>query len=207
MIENAVITAAGLGTRMLPATKEIPKEMLPIFSTDKNGNICMKPLCQAIFEQLFDVGVRRFFFIVNNKKGIIQNHFSYDKKYLKALNEKRKIEMAEEFLDFYGKVNSSSIFFLNQPELNGFGDAVNKAKPHINGPFLVYAGDTFIVSEDNSHLSRLIKAHTEFKSEVTLLVDEVENPSSFGVIEGFEVGNGIYDVEKVLKNPRVLHPI
>ena len=71
MLKKAVIPAAGLGTRLLPITKELPKEMLPIVALMKNGQPCLKPMLQAIFEQLYDVGFREFAFIVGRGKRAI----------------------------------------------------------------------------------------------------------------------------------------
>ena len=77
MIRKAVVAAAGKGTRLLSATKELPKEMLPIFS--KNGDeISIKPILQIIFEQLDDLGVNEFCFIVGRGKRAIEDHFTPD---------------------------------------------------------------------------------------------------------------------------------
>jgi len=203
MIRKVVIPAAGLGTRLLPATKETPKEMLPIFASGRNGEVCVKPLLQAVFEQLFDVGIREFCFIVGRGKGSISEHFASDRNFLKVLDEEGKHDVVEELLSFYGKVNSSSLVFLSQPEPRGFGDAVLRAEPYINEPFLVQAGDTYILSEEKGHLTRLIKTHEEFDVAATILVKEVEDPRPFGVIEGKEIQRGIYAVERVVEKPEM----
>ncbi|MDP6458632.1 MAG: sugar phosphate nucleotidyltransferase, partial [Candidatus Bathyarchaeota archaeon] len=78
MIKKAVIPAAGRGTRMLPATKETPKEMLPIFGAGRKAEVCVKPLLQLIFEQLYETDVREFCFVVGKGKGSIINHFTSD---------------------------------------------------------------------------------------------------------------------------------
>ena len=67
-MKKAVITAAGLGTRLLSVTKELPKEMLPIFQR-VNGELALKPLLQVIFEQLYDVGIRDFCFVIGRERG------------------------------------------------------------------------------------------------------------------------------------------
>ena len=201
MIKKVVIPAAGLGTRLLPATKETPKEMLPIFALGRDGEVCVKPLLQAVFEQLYDFGVREFCFIVGRGKGSVSDHFASDRNFLKVLNEGGKREVAEELLSFYEKVNSSSLVFVSQPEPRGFGDAVLRAEPYIKEPFLVQAGDTFILSKENHHLTRLLTAHDEFESDVTIMVKEVENPRPFGIIEGEEIESGIYSVERVVEKP------
>jgi len=82
MIKKVVIPAAGSGTRLIPATKETPKEMLPIFSVGKNNKVLVKPLLQVIFEQLYNVGIREFCFIVGKGKGSITDHFATDRYFL-----------------------------------------------------------------------------------------------------------------------------
>lgn len=201
MIRKVVIAAAGLGTRLLPATKETPKEMLPIFALNRSRDVCVKPLLQVIFEQLYDWGLREFCFIVGREKESISSHFTTDSSFLKSLNENDKHDLAKELLGFYEKVNSSSIVFISQPEPVGFGDAVLRAKPYINENFLVQAGDTLILSKKNQHLKRLLSIHEEFGSAATFLVKEVENPKPFGVIKGEEVRKGVYAVERVIEKP------
>ena len=74
---KAVILTAGLGTRLLPATKETPKVLLPIFALGKNKKPCVKPVLQMVFEQLYNVGFREFCFVVSNRvKRAVKNHFT-----------------------------------------------------------------------------------------------------------------------------------
>lgn len=199
-IKKAVIPAAGLGTRLIPATKETPKEMLPIFTKNHDNQICVKPLLQTIFEQLYTKGLREFCFIVGSGKGSISEHFASDRTFLEMLNEGGKNRVAEELSSFYDKVSNASIVFINQPEPKGFGDAVLRASPYINESFLVQAGDTLILSKKNSHLEKLFNAHEEFGG-ATFFVKEVENPKPFGIIEGEETEEGIYMVERVIEKP------
>lgn len=199
--KKVVIPAAGLGTRLLPATKETPKEMLPVFALDGNGEVCVKPLLQVIFEQLYDAGLREFCFVVGREKESISDHFTSDTSFLRSLSENGKRELAEELLSFYGKVTSSSIVFVSQPEPKGFGDAILRAEPYVRETFLVQAGDTMILSNKNRHLSKLLSVHEEFGSAATFLVKEVPDPRPFGVIEGREVGKGVYAVKRVIEKP------
>jgi UTP--glucose-1-phosphate uridylyltransferase len=78
MVRKVVITAAGLGTRLLPATKEMPKEMLPIYVLGCNGVPVLKPLLQALFEQLYRFGFREYCFVVGRGKRAIEDHFTPD---------------------------------------------------------------------------------------------------------------------------------
>ncbi|MEM5866902.1 MAG: sugar phosphate nucleotidyltransferase, partial [Candidatus Aenigmatarchaeota archaeon] len=127
MIRKAVIPAAGLGTRLLPMTKETPKEMLPIVVNRDNGTVCLKPMLQAVFEQLYSEGFREFAFIVGRGKRAIEDYFSPDYNFVEYLKRKNKNQSALELEEFYEKIKNSTIVFVNQPAPSGFGDAVHRA--------------------------------------------------------------------------------
>jgi len=201
MISKVVIPAAGRGTRLLPATKETPKEMLPIFCADLDGELCVKPLLQSIFEQLYEVDVREFCFIVGKGKESIINHFTSDGAILESLISKGNREISRELGEFYRKLVDASINFLSQPEPKGFGDAVLRAEPFVNESFMVHAGDSLILSKGNEHLSRMSGVHERYGCDATFLVQEVVDPRPFGVIEGTEIEKGVYSVSNVLEKP------
>lgn len=201
MIRKVVIPAAGIGTRLLPATKEMPKEMLPIFTKGNNGKVCLKPILQAVFEQLYDNGLREFCFIVGRGKRAISDHFASDNGFVKTLKKNNKNHLAVELEEFYGKISSSSIVFVNQPEPKGFGDSVLRAKPFVGKNFLVHAGDTCIISPKHRHLSRLVNMHQRHGADATFLVQEVENPRQYGVMEGKETDGNVYVVGSVTEKP------
>jgi len=201
LIKKAVIPAAGLGTRLLPVTKETPKEMLPIFAKSRDGRICLKPLLQAVFEQLYEVGVREFYFVVGRGKRAIEDYFTPDSSFLDMLEEMGKSEAISDLQSFYDRVEDSTIVFVNQPKPAGFGDAVLKAKPLVKEDFLVYAGDTYIISPQDGYLSRLMKAYRDLKAQAAFVLKDVENPKRFGVIEGKRLGEGVFEVERAVEKP------
>ncbi len=201
MVRKAVLPVAGFGTRLLPMTKEMPKEMLPIFLDSINGGPCLKPIVQAIYEQLYDAGFREFGFIVGREKRAIEDHFTPDQEFVRELERKNKAGFAEELKSFYRRVDGSTFVFINQPEPKGFGDAVLKAKSFIDEVFLVHAGDTYIFNSKYSHIHKLIEKHKQLKAEATILVREVEDPRIYGVIEGEEVEPNIYRVKKAIEKP------
>lgn len=203
MIRKVVIPAAGLGTRLLPITKEQPKEMLPIFASGENGDLYVKPILQVVFEQLYSFGVREFCFIVGKRKESISNHFTSDSFLINLLTKGGKQKDIDELLSFFQKISHSSQVFINQPEPRGFGDAVLRAEPYINESFFVQAGDTVILSKDNHHLRKLVKAHEDYESYATFLIKKVEDPRPFGIIEGEEVEDGVYSVSRVIEKPEV----
>ncbi|MCD6242834.1 hypothetical protein J7K06_04020 [Candidatus Bathyarchaeota archaeon] len=204
MIKKVVIPAAGLGTRLLPATKEMPKEMLPIFCIGKNGIIYLKPMLHAIFEQLYNEGFREFAFIVGRGKRAIEDYFSPDYDFVQYLKNRNKNAMAQELKEFYEKINNSTIVFINQPVPRGFGDAVSKASIFTQEePFLLHAGDDLIVSQNNNHIKRIIRIFDNFKADAVFMVEEVEDPSKYGVIKGYEVEKGIFKVTQVVEKPKM----
>jgi len=114
--KKVVITAAGLGTRLLPMSKELPKEMLPIFVRGVNG-FAVKPLLQALFEQLYKFGFREFCFVVGRGKRSIEDHFTPDWESVRNLDNRGKSGLAEDLEAFYRMVEGSKIMFVNQPSL------------------------------------------------------------------------------------------
>jgi UTP--glucose-1-phosphate uridylyltransferase len=199
---KAVIPAAGTGTRLLPTTKEQPKELLPVFSRSVSGNRLVKPIMQLIFEQLFEYGIREFYIIGGRNKRMIEDHFSIDYNYVDKLKREDKSFYAEELSTFYDKVSSSHISWLNQPTPKGFGHAVSLAKSLIgNEPFLVHAGDTLILSKTRRYVLDLIKTHDQLHSLSTILVCQVDEPQRYGVITGRDNQNGSIFVESIVEKP------
>jgi len=204
MIRKAVVPAAGLGTRLLPVTKEFPKEMLPMFFRGRGGRLYLKPLLQAVFEQLYDAGFNEFCFIVGRGKRAIEDHFTPDWDFVRYLEDTKKVEIAEELRVFYERISHSTITFVNQPRPIGFGDAVLRAKAFTGGEnFLVHAGDDLILSKDNNYVRRLIRAFEELSADAAFLVERVEQPRKYGVVEGTQVTDGIYRVERIVEKPKV----
>jgi len=202
LIRKVVIPAAGLGTRLFPATKEQPKEMLPIFSRSSNGEVSIKPILQLVFEQLYGVGFREFCFVVGREKRAIEDHFTPDSNCLTLLNKSRKNNQATDLESFYLKLKTSTLIWVNQPEPKGFGDAVLTAQSFVqNEPCLVHAGDTYIISNTANHLKQLIMAYERYNADVAFIVQEVENPKQYGVVDAEEIEKGVYQVKAAIEKP------
>jgi len=183
-VKKAVITAGGLGTRLLPASKEIPKEMLPLFSLNE-GAIGLKPTIHIVFESLFNIGIREFCFIVGRGKRVIEDYFVPDVGFLELLQSRGLSERAKDLGKFHSMVLQSRIFFINQPIPRGFGDAVLRGEPFVGDkPFLLHAGDDVVLSRGYAHLKRLIKVFEEYDADGAVLVEEVEDPRAYGVVLG-----------------------
>jgi len=179
-VRKVVITAGGLGTRLLPMSKELPKEMMPIFLKGINDDIILKPLLQALFEQFYSVGFREFCFVVGRGKRAIEDHFTPDWKYVELLEENGKIAFANELKSFYGMIEKSRIMWVNQPEPRGFGHAVLMAESFVgNDPFFVAAGDTYIASND--FIVNMIDLFSNKHLSAVLLLQRVLDPSQYGV--------------------------
>lgn len=150
-VRKAIIPAAGLGTRVLPASKAIPKEML---------NIVDKPAIQYIVEEAFNSGIEEVLIITNRGKGAIEDHFDH------AYELESKLKDNEGKKDIYNDVLACSkfgnIFFIRQKETKGLGHAVLCAKSFVgNEPFAVLYGDDVIIS-DNPVTKQLCDAYEKY---------------------------------------------
>jgi len=201
-ISKVVIPAAGGGTRLLPATKEQPKEMLPIFASSNSSSLVVKPILQVIFEQLYDFGLREFYFIVGRTKRAIEDHFTPDFDYVDKLEKTGKRKLVKDLKDYYRKIESSNLVWINQPAPKGFGYSVLLSKNLVGDtPFLVHAGDTVIISQKNRHLSNLLKQRSSEKEECRILVKRVEDPRQFGVISGKKTKDNLIQVTGLEEKP------
>ena len=202
VIRKVVIPAAGLGTRLFPATKEQPKEMLPIFAKTSHGDMAVKPVVQLVFEQLHDAGLREFCFVVGRGKRGIEDHFTPDTNCVRTLEGLGKNGVALDLEDFYAKLESSTSMWVNQPEPKGFGNAVLMAQPFVqNENCLVHAGDSCIISKNMDYIKRLLEAFERLNADVAFLVLEIENPKQYGIVEGVEIEPGIIKVSSVVEKP------
>jgi UTP--glucose-1-phosphate uridylyltransferase len=198
---KAVIPAAGLGTRMLPATKEQPKEMLPIFSKTAKNSLCLKPLLQLVFEHLYAFGLREFCFIIRRGKRAIEDYFTPDNNSINVLRQRRKDDVALELCSLYERVDSSKLIWINQAEPKGFGDAVLQAEPFIGAEdFLVHTGDTYIVS-DGSHLERLVDSYEKLEADAAFAVKRVKDPRHFGIIRARKLEQNVFRVIEAVEKP------
>jgi UTP--glucose-1-phosphate uridylyltransferase len=162
----------------------------------------VKPVVQLVFEQLHDAGLREFCYIVGRGKRGIEDHFTPDMNCIKTLEGMGKNGQASDLEDFYGKLESSTTMWVNQPEAKGFGNAVLMAQPFIqNESCLVHAGDSSIISDDMDYLKKLLEAFERFNADAAFLVLEIENPTQYGIVEGDEIEKGIIKVKSVVEKP------
>jgi len=193
-----VITAAGTGTRLLPLTKETPKEMLPIYVKSRiTAKPVLKPILHLIFDSVYDSGIRDFCFVVGRGKRSIEDHFLVSKI------EKKELAKVPEMKVFFSKLNKINATYVQQPSPKGFGDAVLRSKSFVgNDNFLLHAGDDAILSRKNDHLQRLEKTFFKHKADIALLVTRTKDPSSYGVIQGQEIEKNIISVKSFEEKPK-----
>ena len=149
-IKKAIIPAAGLGTRVLPASKAIPKEMLPIVD---------KPAIQYIVEEAVASGITDILIITNRGKGVIEDHFDHSLELELMMKKRGNYDMLG---DLQAVAKLANIFFIRQKETKGLGDAVLKAESFVGGePFAVLYGDDVIIGEPPATLE-LIDAYQKY---------------------------------------------
>ena len=189
---KAVITCGGSGVRLLPFTKEMPKEMAPIF-WKQNGTIQVKPLIELIFEQLYKQGVRDFCFITGRTKRAIENHFTPDS----GLKQQASMET------FFNCLQNSKVLWTTQFDPKGFGDAVGYSSSFVGqDDFIVQAGDVAIINfTDNNPIRRLIDLSQKSKVDAVLLIRKVTDPERHGIVTVKKGDNNLFKVTKAVEKP------
>ena len=200
---KCIITVGGLGTRLLPLTKEIPKEMLPIYDKTIKDRLVLKPILQVIFESLFEYKIKDFCFIVGRTKRAVEDHFTPNYDLSDLLKKEKKNELYSELNNFFKKLEKSNIVFVTQPKPIGFGNAIEYGKRFvIDDYFLLHAGDDIVISKNNSHLKRLENNFKKYNADIACLIEEVENPSQYGVVTGDILENGVIDIKEIIEKPK-----
>ncbi|HCW04525.1 MAG TPA: UTP--glucose-1-phosphate uridylyltransferase [Clostridium sp.] len=191
-VRKAVIPAAGLGTRFLPATKAQPKEMLPIVD---------KPTIQYIIEEAVASGIEEILIITGRNKRAIEDHFDKSvelEKELESSGKEELLQMAQEIS------NMANIYYIRQKEPKGLGHAINCAKTFVGRePFAVMLGDDVVDSEVPC-LKQLIDCYDEYKTSI-LGVQPVleEDVSKYGIIKGMHIEDRVYKVKDLVEKPKV----
>ena len=196
---KVIITVAGKGTRLLPFTKEMPKEMMPIFSQTFTKNKVVLPLLQYIYEQLYSMNFRDFCFVVGREKRSIEDHFTPHETYLKELTADYKKLITE----FYKKLDNSHLVWINQNKPLGFGDAVKVTETYVGKEdFIVHAGYATVLSKSKHPILRLIEtAKNNPDAKVILLCKEIKDFKRYGVPTVEKVSNNLFLVKEVIEKP------
>ncbi|WP_316899789.1 UTP--glucose-1-phosphate uridylyltransferase GalU [Pseudodesulfovibrio indicus] len=191
-IKKAVIPVAGWGTRSLPATKNVPKEMLPIFR---------KPIVQYIVEEGIEAGLSDVVFVTNQNKTIIEDHFDRNFLLEQLLERAGKTALLEEVRRVAGLVN---VIGVRQKEQLGLGHAVLTAREVCkNEPFAVMLGDDLMFGV-HTGIGELIKAAKETGKAVVGVIEVPEHKvSKYGIIKGERIDQHTYKVTELVEKPAV----
>ena len=191
-VRKAIIPAAGLGTRFLPATKSQPKEMLPIVD---------KPTLQYIIEEAVQSGIEEILIVTGRSKKSIEDHFDRSIELELELEQKGKTEMLKMVQDISNMVD---IYFIRQKEPKGLGHAIYCAKSFVGDePFAVLLGDD-IVDSNIPCLSQMIDIYNEYNTSI-LGVQEVakENTDKYGILDVKYIEDRVYKVKDMVEKPKV----
>ncbi|PRR76494.1 UTP--glucose-1-phosphate uridylyltransferase GalU [Clostridium thermopalmarium] len=191
-VKKAIIPAAGLGTRFLPATKAQPKEMLPIVD---------KPTIQYIIEEAVASGIEEILIITGRNKRAIEDHFDKSVELEYQLEQNNKTELLEEVRKISNMVD---IHYIRQKEPKGLGHAISCAKTFVgNEPFAVMLGDD-VVDSQVPCLRQLIDCYNEYKTTILGVQKVPESEvSKYGIVDGFNIENRVYKVRNLVEKPSI----
>lgn len=193
-IRKVVIPAAGFGTRFLPETKAMPKEMLPIVD---------KPTIQYIVEEILDSGIEDILIISGHAKRAIEDHFDSSPELEQHLFEHNKMEL----LDEVRKVANIKVHYIRQQHMRGLGDAILCAKDFTDGePFGVILGDDLVYNgDDTPALGQLLEQYEKTGGTIVgCQLVEREQVSSYGIIKGNLTENSdLVLVEDMVEKPKI----
>lgn len=191
-VRKAVIPAAGFGTRMLPASKSVPKEMLPIYD---------KPTLHHIVKEVVDSGITDILIIISKDKGSIEDYFDVNFELEYELNKKSS-EISREIHELSKMAN---IYTIRQKKKNGLGDAIKYAESFVGGePFAILLGDDIIYNTSDELPCIKQMADIYEKEEAPVLgVQEVswDDVDKYGIVNGVKTSDRITEVESLVEKP------
>lgn len=190
-VRKAVIPVAGLGTRFLPASKAIPKEMLTIVD---------RPTIQYIVEEVVASGIEVIIFVTSEGKSAIENHFDYDFELDTLLKQKNKMDLCEEVCHISNLID---IIAVRQKKPLGLGHAIWSARNVVGDePFLVLLGDDLVLSDELPCCQQMLNLYNEVgESIVAIQKVAPEEVNQYGIVEGKPVRERVYQVERMVEKP------
>ena len=192
-IRKAIIPAAGLGTRFLPATKAQPKEMLPIVD---------KPTIQYIIEEAVASGIEEILIITGRSKKCIEDHFDKSVELELELEKSGKEEMLKMVSD---RTDIVDIHCIRLKDPKGVRHAISCAKTFVgNEPFAVLLGDDIVYNEGKPCLKQLIDCYDEYKTSVLgVQTVEAKDVNKYGIVNGIHIEDRVYKVKGLVEKPAV----
>jgi len=195
MIKKCLFPAAGYGTRFLPATKAMPKEMLPILN---------KPLIQYGVEEAYDAGCDVMAIITGRGKRAITDHFdiSYELEHqIKGTSKEAMLSDIRKLID------KCTFTYTRQNEMKGLGDAILKGRVLVgeSDPFAVVLADDLCINPDGEGiLHQMINIHNKFRCSIVAIMEVPdEEVHKYGIISGREIEDGVYMVEDMVEKPDI----
>ncbi len=191
-IKKAIIPAAGFGTRLLPATKSIPKEMIPIVD---------KPALQYVIEEAVEAGIEDILIITSRHKKAIEDHFDNLPELENLLEHTNKTDTLKELRDI---TNLANIHYIRQKEAKGLGHAVGCAKAFVgNEPFAVILPDDIIYSTV-SCLKQMTRMFDKYQTSIIGVQTVKENEvNRYGIVSGTKIDEKIYKVNGLVEKPSI----
>jgi len=191
MIKKCLFPAAGYGTRFLPATKAMPKEMLPILT---------KPLIQYGVEEAMAAGMSTMAIVTGRGKRAIEDHFdvSYELEHQIQGSDKEKM-----LADIRDIIDNCTFSYTRQTEMRGLGHAILTGEPLIgNEPFAVILADDLCVNDEQGVLAQMVKLYNEHQCSI-VAIEEIDpsQTNKYGVIAGSEIAEGLYRVTTMVEKP------
>lgn len=173
-IKKAVFPVGGLGTRFLPATKAIPKEMLPVVA---------KPLIQYAFEEAVEAGIEEFIFVTGRNKSAINNHFDHAFELQTVLTEAEKVGVLSEVKDWIP--TSGQIAFIPQKEPKGLGHAVWCARNFIGDePFAVLLADEMVLNPKKGLLAQMVESYNKSGGNIIAVAEvDKDHTKKYGILD------------------------
>lgn len=192
-VRKAVFPVGGLGTRFLPATKAMPKEMLPVVD---------KPLIQYAVEEAIEAGIEQFIFVTGRGKTALEDHFDHSHELEEMLLEKGKTDTHKIVLDILPE--PGSVFYTRQMKPNGLGHAVWCAKELIGDePFAVLLADDLVLAQGQCCLGQMIDVYNETGGNV-VAIEEVprEETNKYGVLKVMQDDGRIAQANGLVEKPK-----
>jgi UTP--glucose-1-phosphate uridylyltransferase len=190
-VRKAVLPVAGWGTRFLPATKAMPKEMFPIID---------KPVIQFIVEECISADIENIIFVTGRHKRPIEHHFDINTDLEKHLEQCGKMDLLKNIMEISRLINP---IYVRQKEQLGLGHAVLVAEPVVGyEPFVVALGD-IIIKDERNVLERMIEVYNRFgKSVIAVFEVDLKDVSKYGIVDGRLIERDIYIVDHLIEKPK-----
>lgn len=192
MLQTCLFPAAGYGTRFLPATKSLPKEMLPILT---------KPLIHYGVDEAREAGMENMAFVTGRGKRALEDYFDISYELENEISGSKKEYLLE---DIRKLMNTCNFSFTRQNQMKGLGDAILKGSNLIKDEaFGVILADDLCVNEDGKNvMAQMIEIYEKYRCSIVAVMEvEGENISNYGVIEGKEIENGLFMVNDMVEKP------